>query len=345
MKKEPLISVIVPVHNGERFLVRCLEVLTAPSHVAYEVIVVDDCSTDKSAEISQNLGATVLRMPSQSGPAGARNHGARKARGEILFFVDADVVVQSDSLERIADDFLRNPNVAAVFGSYDDNPADENFISQYKNLFHHFVHQQSNTEAGTFWAGCGAVRRDVFQAVNGFNAERYPRPEIEDIELGYRMRMMGHRILLDKELLCKHLKRWTLRSLLYADIFCRAVPWSVLILERKGMVNDLNLRRSERISAALVGVSLAMVPFSFLKPQLLFLIPLLLATVLILNRKLYRFFWNHRGFKFATCVFPFHALYYVYSGVTFLFCWTRHFLKVRGGHKGPATLKNQEGDS
>ena len=219
----------------------------------YELIVVDDCSTDRSVEISREKGARVLKMSRQSGPGGARNFGAQHARGEVLFFVDADVVVKPDTLERVAANFMDHPEVAAVFGSYDDEPAEKNFISQYKNLFHRFVHQQARSEAETFWAGCGAIRRDVFLAVNGFDAERYPRPAIEDIELGYRMRAKGHRILLDKQLQAKHLKRWTLKSMLHADIFCRAVPWSMLIFESKGMVNDLNLQTTDRISAGLLG--------------------------------------------------------------------------------------------
>ncbi len=324
METQPSISVIVPVYNGERFLRRCLEPLTG---LGNEVIVVDDCSTDKSAEISRQLGATVLHMPRQSGPAGARNHGAQKALGEILLFVDADVVLQSESLERVANDFVKNPDIAAVFGSYDDDPAEKNFISQYKNLFHHFVHQQSSVDAATFWAGCGAVRREVFLAVGGFNSERYPRPAIEDIELGYRMRALGYRILLDKQLQGKHLKKWDLKSLLHADIFCRAVPWSMLILESKGMVNDLNLQTSDRISATLAGLSVAIVPLSVLKPQLLFVVLLLLAVIPLLNHKLYRFLIHRRGLGFAILAFPLHWLYYLYSGVTFVLCWFSHFFR------------------
>ncbi|MGH9905172.1 MAG: glycosyltransferase family 2 protein [Pyrinomonadaceae bacterium] len=324
MATQPFISVIVPVYNGDKFLSRCLQALTAPADLTYEVIVVDDCSTDKSAEISRQFGAHVLNMPHQSGPAGARNLGAQHARGEILFFVDADVVVQPDSLERVAMDFLKNPDVAAVFGSYDDEPAEKNFISQYKNLFHHFVHQQSSKDAETFWAGCGAIRRAVFLAVGGYNPERYPRPAIEDIELGYRMRAVGHRILLDKQLQAKHLKKWELKSLLHADIFCRAVPWSMLILESKGMVNDLNLQTRDRVSAILAVFSAAIIPFSILKPQLIFVVLLLLAIIPLLNHKLYRFFLHRRGFWFAALVFPMHLLYYLYSAPTFVLCWLRH---------------------
>ncbi len=333
MERVPFISVIIPVHNGERFLGRCLDALPAPFEQAFEVIVVDDCSTDRSAEIALAKGATVIRTPRQSGPAAARNCGAQKARGEILFFIDADVVIRADALDRIAEAFRGNPDRAAVFGSYDDDPAEENFLSQYKNLFHHFVHQHSSENAGTFWAGCGAVRRGVFSALGGFDAGRYLRPAIEDIELGYRIRRAGYGILLDKRLQAKHLKRWSLKSLLHADIFCRAVPWSVLILERKGMVNDLNLQTTDRISAALVDASIVLLALAIWRPQLLLLALLLLALIPVLNHELYRFFLKHRGLKFAAFAFPMHALYYLYSSLTFTVCWCGNRL-WRHEHKG-----------
>lgn len=324
---QPLISVIIPVYNGEKFLPGCLDALISRSYRKYELIVVDDCSTDDSARISRDKGALVLRMSRQSGPGGARNLGAQRARGEVLFFVDADVIVKPDTLERIAANFTDHPEIAAVFGSYDDEPAEKNFISQYKNLFHRFVHQQGSTEAQTFWAGCGAIRRDVFLAVDGFDAERYPRPAIEDIELGYRMRNKGHRILLDKQLQGKHLKRWTFKSMLHADIFCRAIPWSRLIFESKGMLNDLNLQTTDRISAGLTGLSLAILPFTILKPQLLLLILVLLAMIPVLNHKLYRFFYHRKGLGFAMLAFPLHLLYYLYSSFTFVLCWLTHLFR------------------
>ncbi len=318
----------MPVYNGARFLPRSLKALAESSYPVFELIVVDDCSTDNSVEIARKKGATVYHTPSQSGPSAARNLGAEKASGTILFFVDADVVVQPGALERVAADFYDNPEVDALFGSYDDDPAERNFISQYKNLFHHFVHQQSSPEAVSFWSGCGAVRRDVFLAVGGFDAERFPRA-IEDIELGYRLRSNGHRILLDKHLQGKHLKEWRLKSWLYEDIFRRAVPWSNLILESKGLVNDLNLRTSDRVSAMLVALSLAILPCSLLKPSLLFIIPLLLGLIPILNHRLYRFFFQRKGLWFAILAFPLHVSYYLYSGVAFVLCWLRHFFQSR----------------
>ncbi len=330
MNKRPFISVIVPVFNGGKFLHQCLDAIVASSYQFSELIVVDDGSTDDSAEVGRQKDALVLHTPHrQSGPAAARNHGSQQARGDVLFFVDADVVVQRETMSRVAAHFQDNHDLAALFGSYDDAPAEKNFLSQYKNLQHHFVHQQSSSDAVTFWAGCGAIRRDVFNAVGGYDDRHYPKPSIEDIELGYRMRSAGHRILLDRELQVKHLKQWKLGSLLRADILYRAVPWSQLILKRQGMVNDLNLKTSDRVSAALTGLALVALLLSLYKPQLLIPVPFFLATIFILNRGLYGFFFQKRGLLFTALTFLMQLLYYFYSGVTFVLCWCWHTFSGR----------------
>jgi glycosyltransferase involved in cell wall biosynthesis len=326
MDEQPFVTVIVPLYNASKFIGRCLAALLASSYQPFEIIVVDDCSTDNGAELCREKSVTVLKMVRQSGPAAARNFGVQKARGEILFFVDSDVVVRSDTLARAVDDFTKSPTIAAVFGSYDDDPAEKNFLSQYKNLQHHFVHQHSDEAAATFWAGCGAIRREVFDAVDGFDSKNYPKPSIEDIELGYRIRRKGYKILLDKQMQVKHLKHWTLWSWLRADIFYRAIPWSNLILESQGIVNDLNLRNSDRLSAGLVGLSTALLPISVIKPELFGLIFLLLAVVVGLNKEFYGFFVKRKGVAFTTLVLPSHILYYFYSGLTFVVCWSKYFL-------------------
>lgn len=321
MRRRPLVSVLVPVYNGARFLDRCLDACAASSYANLEVIVIDDASTDGSAAIAERHDVEVVRLPHQSGPGAARNAGAQRATGEILFFLDADVVVHVDAVERAVDRLEREPDVTAVFGSYDDSPAERNLLSQYKNLQHHFVHQTAGAEASTFWCGCGAIRRSAFEAVGGFDAARYPRPSIEDIELGYRLRAQGYRIRLDKDLQGKHLKRWTLGSWLRADILGRAIPWSVLILDRKEILHDLNLKVSDRISAGLIGLSVALVAASPLRARLLWIVAPLLLAVGILNRAFYAFLKRRSGLWLAAIAVPLHFLYFFYSGVIFVMCW------------------------
>jgi glycosyltransferase involved in cell wall biosynthesis len=328
------LSVIVPVRNGGMTLARCLQGLAESDYSHFEVIVVDDWSTDNTPQIVERSGAQFLRAPQPMGPGGARNWGARHATGEIMVFVDADVVVPPEILRLFAEDFLDDPDLAAVFGSYDDTPARQNFLSQYKNLMHHYVHQISSESAVTFWAGCGAMRKAVFDEFGGFDAEKYPQPSIEDIALGHRLHVAGRKIRLDKRIQAKHLKRWTLRSLLRADIYCRAVPWTKLILESRKIPRDLNLAYASQLSAFLVvGVLTSFVLIGLHVVGLMRLpwLPPLAAMVaamialLALNWDVYRFFFRKRGFWFATRVVPAHWFYYLYSSATFALCAAIHF--------------------
>lgn len=276
-----MISVIIPVYNSASTLDRCLQALRASAYSDYECIVVDDGSTDESAAVADAHATHLVKMSGRPrGPAYARNRGAEAARGDILFFVDADAVVHPDALTRVADTFAGHPEADAVFGSYDDNPEGREFLSRYKNLFHHFVHQQAGEEAVTFWAGCGAVRRRVFLAIGGFDEIRYPRPSIEDIELGYRLRSCGHTIVLNKELQVQHLKRWTLRGMIKTDVVDRGIPWTQLLMQEGRLPNALNLHISQRISALLLSSVLAYLAFIALFHEII-LLPLVAGLFLL----------------------------------------------------------------
>src|SRR4051812_25203286 len=265
MSDPPYISVIVPVHNGAKHAQVCLAALFASSYRPFEVIIVDDASTDGGLDEIHHPQLTIFRQKHRYGPAAARNAGARQAHGDLLFFIDVDVLVRPDTLSQVAEAFAEHPDTSAVFGSYDDTPAEQNFSSQYKNLFHHYVHQRSLSEASTFWSGCGAIKRAVFERIGGFSERKFPEPSIEDIEMGQRLASAGFRIRLDKSIQVKHLKRWTLKSLIHTDIFRRAVPWSRLIMATGRLTNDLNLSWRDRASGAMAAI-LLLLPFGFLFP-------------------------------------------------------------------------------
>jgi len=333
----PMISVIVPVHNGPSDLKECLEALQSWRTAGCELIVVDDHSTDPVLKIAKHSGALYFRTSKREGPAGARNLGVSHATGEILVFIDADVVVSPSALSVIREEFDRWPELAALFGSYDDEPRCTDFFSTFKNLFHYYVHQSSRPEAVTFWSGCGAIRRRAFEAVGGYNALLYPMASVEDIELGHRLIQDGWEVRLIKHLQAKHLKRWTLRSLVRTDIFQRAIPWAQLILRTGYLPRDLNLTWPSRASAALVAgmVALAAAFIIILTglvkwPLAEIAVALVLtpSTLLLLNSPLYRLLWRKRGAKFACGAVLAHWAYLFYSGAAFVFCCVMELLRV-----------------
>ena len=332
------LSVVVPVYNGGEELRVCLAAIVRSSRKPEEIIVADDGSTDGATKCAAELSARVISVGHEPhGPARARNQGAARASGDLLVFVDADVEVHADTLERFERAFTDDPGLAAAFGSYDDEPSAPGTVSRFKNLLHHFVHQHGMRDAETFWAGCGAIRREVFAALAGFS-ESYQRPSVEDIELGARLRAAGHRIALCPEIQCTHRKRWSLASLLRTDIFARAVPWTRLILRQGRLPSGLNTDGKSRWSAVLAGLlalgallgPLALVSRSTVAALACAGVGASAAAGLVaLNRRLYRFFFGHGGLGFGVGAVGLHVLYLLYSSAVFALLLARE--RLAGG--------------
>ncbi|MFQ4146462.1 glycosyltransferase family 2 protein [Chlorogloeopsis sp. ULAP02] len=323
-----VISVIIPVHNGGASFRHCLSSLANAMPAPTEIIVVADGDTDGSWLVAEEFGAKVLRIPTSGGPAKARNLGARAATGDILFFIDADVTITPDAISKVEKAFIDEPELAALIGSYDDAPGASNFLSQYKNLFHHYTHQTAKEEAFTFWGACGAIRRQIFLDLGGFD-ESYRRPSIEDIELGYRLKQAGHKIRLCKDLQVKHLKYWGVVSLLKAEFFYRALPWTELIWRDHQLSNDLNLGLKSRLSVILTYGLVISLLAAFWFPGFLAVALILSFLLLAINLQVYRFFHCKRGFWFALRVIPWHWLYYLYGGLAFAIGTARYIFSVK----------------
>ena len=302
------VSVIIPVHCGGEALEPCLQSVSRLNPGPGEVILADDGGTPNIGDLGLQYGFNVVHCGHGSGPSAARNIGARHAVGDLLFFVDSDVVVPSDIIASLINEFETNSGISAIFGSYDDEPGARNFVSQYKNLFHHYIHQTSRPDAQTFWTACGAVPRNLFLEYGGFD-ERLRT--VEDIDLGYRLTRDGHRILLCRKLQVKHLKKWTATTLVISEIFGRAVPWTRLLIRYGRLNDDLNLRYESRISATLVFLLVFSLLAGAFQHNLLILAPIFITILLILNLPLYEFFIRKRGVAFGICAVLWHWLYYL----------------------------------
>jgi glycosyltransferase involved in cell wall biosynthesis len=321
--RRPSLSVVVPVRNGGSDFERCLRRLRDSTWTDFELIVVDDGSTDGSGALARRIGATVFRNERALGPAAGRNLGGRIARAPIIFFLDADVAVHADTLNRGMARFLANPWLTALFGSYDDQPSAPGLVSHFRNLLHHFVHQQGefveNTRpAHTFWTGCGMIRREAFLEFGGFDPQLYPRPAIEDIELGYRLARAGHTILLARDVLATHQKRWSLPEMVRTDIFCRGVPWMLLLKRSKTQETDLNVNPVQRICVALTGMILLAAAAALWTPWTTVAVLIGVASIFWLNRSFYGFLRNRRGPMFAAAALPLHLLYFTCCGLSVL---------------------------
>ncbi len=361
----PDISIVIPVHNGAAYLAECLKSIQELRPAPIECIVVDDGSTDASARIAQAAGVTVVSTSGRCGPGYARNLGAGIARGEVLLFVDADVVVPPDALARIAARFSEDPARDAVIGSYDQDPASPDLLSQYRNLLHCYTHQRGQARTCGFWTGCGAMRTAVFREYGGFD-ETHTRPRIEDVELGTRLRQAGRQVWLDKGLRVKHLKRLRFWTVMKTDLVDRAIPWTLLILRSSQMPADLNLQYGQRLSVlasgwgalALILSAVSAVVFGGRLAAALALSAAIAAVaVMALNSDFYRFLARSRTPWFCLRAFPLHCLYFVCAGAGFAaglmsHGWARLPLQNRAPDKplcaapakSPAELASSSGD-
>lgn len=279
------LSVVVPATDCPSTLPACLAAIARAGGNG-EVVVVDG--------------------PPGLSASAARNAGARRATGDVLVFVDADVVIHPDALTRVKAAFAACPELTAVFGSYDDSPPTGGTVAAFRNLLHHHVHQRAGGPAETFWSGLGAVRRDAFLAAGGFDADRFPHPSVEDIDLGIRLAANGAHILLDPAIQGTHLKAWTLRSMLFTDFARRGVPWVALQLRSGRGSTALNLGWRHRISAA--GCAIGALAVLARRPRAA------AASVLVLlglNRDFYALLARQRGLGEAVIGVGLHAVHHL----------------------------------
>ena len=280
----PRLAAVVPAGDAPPTLERCLLALRAGHRRPDELIA--------------------QREPRGAGPAAARNAGAARSEADVLVFVDADVEVHADALSRIGARFAEDPDLSAIFGAYDDDPSAPGLTSRFRNLLHHHVHISSPGEAETFWAGLGAIRRDDFEALGGFDAERFRQPSVEDIELGMRLRARGGRIVLDPAIRGRHLKAWTPWAMVRTDFVRRGVPWMRLLLRGGGGRRSLNLaprRRASAVASLLLAAALV-----GRRPRLA---GAALLGVLVLNRDLYALLARRGGVPLLLAGVPLHVLH------------------------------------
>lgn len=309
----PRLSVVIAARDASATIDACLAAACRQAGDECEVLVVDDCSRDATASIASRYNVKLIRLPEHRGVCAARNAGARAARAPFLLFLDSDVVPR-DALFEEGLLAMTNSRSDALIGSYDDQPAATSIVSSFKNLAHHYFHQNSGAATTTFWGACGFIRRDVFLDAGGFDEKRYILPSIEDVELGARLVKRGVRIVIDPHLQVTHLKRWTLTNLLMVDITRRAIPWTLLGLETGSLPSNLNFSLTQRI-ASLVAVAqvVAIIAALFVSRSAWIVLGILILAAIGLNFGLFQLFYKKGGIMLAVCGFLLQQFYYLYS--------------------------------
>jgi hypothetical protein len=226
--------------------------LTRLTFPPYEVLVVCDGCTDGTAQVARLHGARVIEYPLRRGASYARNVGAAAARGDIFHFIDADCIAHCAIVSLGLEAVFGGDQV--LFGSYTRETRATGFLTKFKNLQHHFTHQQGADYQTTFWSGCGAVTRAAFEAIGGFDVNLQ---SCEDIEFGSAASRLGYRVRLVRTMQVEHLKEYSLAGLLRSDLFQRAIPWTRLIYSGRTGMGALNTNPRGRVSVAATGALFA----------------------------------------------------------------------------------------
>jgi GT2 family glycosyltransferase len=219
--------VIVPTYNAERILSRCLTAISESAYRDFELLVVDDQSSDRTLSVAAGFPCRAIRLERHGGAAAARNAGARHSSGEALLFVDSDIVVKKDTMNRFVDSLRQYP---AVFGIYSQKPGIDKLLCLYQNFYAHRSMMQTSDITPVFYSYCAAVRKTAFDEVGGFD-ESWTRATFEDVEFGLRLTAAGHTIRLNRDIEVVHYNDLTPRKF-FRNYFYKSLDLFQFMLAR-----------------------------------------------------------------------------------------------------------------
>jgi glycosyltransferase involved in cell wall biosynthesis len=308
-----VLSVVVPVHQGREHLPRVLDALAMSElpRESWELIVVDDASTDGSAEIAAGQADLVIRLTGgPRGPAYARNRGFEAARGSVVAFVDADVLVHPRALPRLLEVIRGDPGIGAVIGTYDDGRTSGRLLSEYRNLLRHVEHQIHGGETDAFQAGLALVRSDAFARAGMFDEWHFPRPQAEALELGDRLRALGYRIVRCLDAQATHLKRWTLWHWLGVDLLERGMSVARLAPHAGSHARAGRLYLAGAFDALVAWTAVTTLALGAWRGSapIILLAALLTGLLVVHNGRLFAALARARGASFAAAAIPLHVV-------------------------------------
>jgi len=238
-KKFPKISVIIPNYNDAETLPLCLKAVFSSDYPDFEVIVVDDKSTDNSRELIKSFDIKILVHEKNRGQGAARNTGAKQANGEILLFIDADACLKKDTLKKIANVFSEKNDIAAVVGLPDKTCVYKNLASIHFNRRIYFNFLKLPDYINIIHGTVAAIKKDVFLKIKGFNEGI---TGVEDTEIGYRLVGLGYKIYYSKDISVTHHKKINLFALFKND-FKRTVDRLKFFLGKKQIKTLISEKR------------------------------------------------------------------------------------------------------
>ena len=317
----PFISVIIPNHNGEKTIGRCLDAAFASQYSNFEVIVVDDCSTDSSTTVIEKYPCRLIRLSAHGGASKARNTGAQNSTGEVLFFIDNDCLLQSDTITKAAGAYQEEGPGFIIGGTYTQLPYDQKFFSIFQSIYIHYSETKNTRNPDYVATHAMLIAKDLFQNSKGFNEQFMPI--LEDVEFCHRLKKAGAKLRMVPEIQVQHIFNFTLARSMRNGIR-KSKYWSIYSIKNRDLLSDSGTASQEfKFNVLSCFMSLLLILAGVLLKNWIFVLPILLLSGcnLFLNRHLVRAFFAVRGPYFAipavlyyTFIYPFAVGIGVCSG-------------------------------
>jgi len=302
------ISVVIPNYNAGSTIGKCLEAVLSSKYDRFEVIVVDDGSSDNSIGIINTFPCKLIQLHKHAGASSARNTGARESAGEIIFFIDADCIVAEDTLS-LVNKAMSVQEAGVVGGSYTQLPYDSNFFSIFQSVFINYS-ELKRKEPDYIASHSMAIERRIFEESGGFPEQFLPI--IEDVELSHRLRRAGYKLQMAPEVLVRHIFNFTLWKSL-RNGFRKSRYWIMYSLGNKDVFKDSGTASKElKVNVLSYFLSLLFLLFYFsLTNRIFLLLPLTIVCLnLYLNRNLLRAFYRAKGAFFTIPASLYYTMLY-----------------------------------
>jgi len=323
----PFISVIIPNHNGEKTIGPCLEAACNSNYSNFEVVVVDDCSTDDSIAIIAPYPCRLIRLSEHGGASKARNAGAENSRGDVLFFIDADCLLQQDTLAKAASAYLESGPGVVIGGTYTWLPYDQNFFSIFQSIYIHYSETKNIQNPDYIATHAMLLQAEVFKTSGGFNEDFMPI--LEDVEFSHRLKRMGYRLRMEPDIQVQHIFNFNLKKS-FRNGIRKTKYWSIYSIKNKDLLSDSGTASQElKFNVLLCFVNLVLLLLALLLNNRVIIVPALLlyGTNLYLNRNLIRAFLKTRGPYFAISAVLYYTFIYPFAvGIgAFSALFSQHF--------------------
>lgn len=307
------ISIIIPNRNGSATIGKCLEAACSSNYENFEVIVVDDCSKDNSIEIIKKFPCRLIRLEKHYGASKARNIGAFNSNGKILFFTDADCILNKDAL-MIANNTINDKGTNVIIGgTYTKMPYDERFFSIFQSIFINYSETKNVQSPDYIATHAMVIDSDVFKKTGGFSEDFLPI--IEDVEFSHRLRRAGYKLEMNPEILVRHIFNFDIKKSLRNSIK-KSLYWTMYSLKNRDFLADSGTASVElkvNVISCFMTILILLLWMLSKKNMLMLFIPLIFLLNIFVSRNLIKTFFDTKGIFFGISALAYYTIVYSFS--------------------------------